>query len=130
MNQLFIIADIVEGALLGLNLINLHKVVWDHWQNHLSYGVPPTPHKPVGSCRLIDEIDLPGQCAKSYRVRLIGEDSLFHKNVLIQADLAREHGLFIRDTIASVKDGVANILIGNHDETNYQQIHYSLEGVV
>ena len=39
-NQLFVVADIVEGALLGLDFINEHKVSWDHWKNELKYGIP------------------------------------------------------------------------------------------
>ncbi len=124
--QVFVIADIVEGGLLGLDFQAKYKVVWCWWSNKIKFDWNGCQPLDVGNCKLLKDLELPNQCMMCYQVRLEGLDETVD-HVFIQGEVGSEDGVFLADSLVKVENGMAHLMIGN---SGYEDVILPAESVV
>ena len=110
--QVFVIADKVEGGLLGLDFQANYKVIWCWWSNRIKFDWNGCRPYDVGNCKLIEDLEIPNQCMKCYQVRLEGLDANVEQ-VFIQGEVGADDGVFLADSLVKVEKGVTHLMIGN-----------------
>jgi hypothetical protein len=88
----FVIADISEEALLGLDFYNKYKVNWDWLRRRITFDQRINFSKTIeGRCQVLEDIEIDPETVKRIQVQLIGT-------------INPEHPVFIQDRPGSIEN--------------------------
>jgi hypothetical protein len=113
----FVIADIVETALLGLDFWNKHKVNWDYLRGCMTFDSPVLlVTNEQGQCTLIEDVLIPPKTTQCVNVEIVGHNRSMD-SVLIQGNQEVIQNLQIPDLIGTVIDKQLMIEVTNTSNT-------------
>jgi hypothetical protein len=108
----FVIAQICETALLGIDFIQKYRVAWDWWSEKVTLGETVCFVENTNDCQLIEDVDLEPDMVLPVQVRLTNPPS--SGSLVIVTGSSLDEGLYLTDTLCKVRKGKVWIELGNN----------------
>jgi len=118
--QYFVVADIGENVLLGLDFMDRYKVNWDWLRGRVKFD-KNLLSTPSNHCVLAETEELPPRSLKRIKVNFVGSHS--QTEVVMVEKVMTNHllnDIFVSDGIGEIKDGQMYIEVGNSSDVNIQ----------
>jgi len=110
----FVIADIVEPVLLGVDFMRKHQATWDWLAGELIYQEGEPTLRPQ-ACKLMEAEEIPPQSIRCYRVEACGvppQEGPIH----VTGDLLGSPGLVVGDVLGIPQGGTMDVIVENRTE--------------
>lgn len=108
----FVIANICETALLGIDFIQKYKLAWDWWSEKAEINTSVNLVTDANSCHFLEDVHLDPGTVKAVQLQLTSPPG--NKSTVMITGCNLDNDLFITDTLCLTKKGQVWVEIGNN----------------